>query len=1173
MHFDARIQRNRHSWLRSLCAVLVTALTAVPLQANAAAVARSVNGEGASSVQKTQVAGARASAATSTPNTVDGIMFGEFGGAQWEYTPVWSPATQSYTLTMPFESSSLTFIAATTYMSAVQYLTASLRTAAGVVPKLDWYVGTLGGIQLVAGGIYSVSAGITGTLTITSFDGAGANPYVYTVNIVRAPPLTKIALAAIGDIEGDQYPFTSSWISTTQAYTAYIASETSKMNFMAITEYFTAVTYMTASLATNAGIVPMTFFTTVKGTEFGNDAIPLAGVFGWNLGPVVTGTMTITSTDLLGGNPRIYTIYIGRLPPLTKIAMAAIGDIETGQQYPFTSDWISTTQAYTAYIASETSKMNLMAITEYFTAVTYMTASLATNAGIVPMTFFTTVKGTEFGNDAIPLAGVFGWDLGPVVTGTMTISSTDLLGGNPRIYTIHIGRLPPVNTLELFLASADGTDILPIEPQFISTTQRHTLTLPYTSTMLIAIGQPTNFDSAGYATATLSMGGVHGILPMAWVTGTFGILTNVVGGAWQMSPGLTGTLYMTTTGEGGRAPRTYEFVIVRADPVNTLEELLVLSDYAQNLVLSPAFVSTTLEYTLTLPHNALNMAVLGLPTDLAASSYATMSMLTAAGVLPPTLWYTDAQASLGSPKPYIDGFWTFAAGLTGTVYITVHTSLNDSPRVYAIHIDRTVPGAGLSALDFAPLQLSPAFTTSQLNYTATVTSDLSSVTITPTAETPGALITVTASPGSCTQPALRGGGAPAGIPCTLEIGENVITVTVTANGTTTEYVIVVTRESQEGTSSDNALSALTISSGALTPAFVSSTTEYAAFVGNDIASLTITAAVNDGGASVSYAASPGSCAPPSSRAAAVLPGVPCTLEVGENVITVTVTAANGDVREYVIVVTRAAQLAVTQMWPNAGVPADGMPVSLFGAGFAVALTVTINGTPVEFTIVDDGRITFAMPAGTAGTSVSVTVQTANATETLADAFTYLAPTVVEVDAEQGLVFTTSNGLVVTVPPQGISGSLVITLTPQPPAPGVPGNILMYAFRLEALLDGAPLATLTNAVTITLPIDEGIFAIQDGERPWLYQWIGGEERGKRGEERGKRSEEREEERSALTSHSSPLTSLSAGRWILVRGQQYDAGTQVMTVALRPMGEYALSTSLVRSYWVPLVPVLR
>jgi hypothetical protein len=102
------------------------------------------------------------------------------------------------------------------------------------------------------------------------------------------------------------------------------------------------------------------------------------------------------------------------------------------------------------------------------------------------------------------------------------------------------------------------------------------------------------------------------------------------------------------------------------------------------------------------------------------------------------------------------------------------------------------------------------------------------------------------------------------------------------------------------------------------------------------------------------------------------------------------------------------------------------------------------------------------------------------------------------------------------------------------------------------------------VTIQLPVDPAI--VPNGERPWLYQWIGGEER-------GKRSEEREEERSALTSHSSPLTSLASGRWTLVAGQSYDASTKVVTVGLRPMGVYALSTALLRSYWFPVVPVLQ
>jgi hypothetical protein len=42
---------------------------------------------------------------------------------------------------------------------------------------------------------------------------------------------------------------------------------------------------------------------------------------------------------------------------------------------------------------------------------------------------------------------------------------------------------------------------------------------------------------------------------------------------------------------------------------------------------------------------------------------------------------------------------------------------------------------------------------------------------------------------------------------------------------------------------------------------------------------------------------------------------------------------------------------------------------------------------------------------------------------------------------------------------------------------------------------------------------------------------------------------------------------------VRGQVYEPTTQVMTVALRPMGEYALSTSILRAYWFSLVPVLK
>jgi hypothetical protein len=134
---------------------------------------------------------------------------------------------------------------------------------------------------------------------------------------------------------------------------------------------------------------------------------------------------------------------------------------------------------------------------------------------------------------------------------------------------------------------------------------------------------------------------------------------------------------------------------------------------------------------------------------------------------------------------------------------------------------------------------------------------------------------------------------------------------------------------------------------------------------------------------------------------------------------------------------------------------------------------------------------------------------------------------------------------------------VITMTPLPPAPGVPGNVLMYSFRLDALLNGFKLETLTNPVTITLPIDEGIFAIADGERPWLDSWTA----------------DGRPQTAVGTTVDGGQRSVVGGRWTLVRGQEYDPGTRLMTVGLKPMGVYALSTAYLRAFWFPVVPVLQ
>jgi alpha-tubulin suppressor-like RCC1 family protein len=465
-----------------------------------------------------------------------------------------------------------------------------------------------------------------------------------------------------------------------------------------------------------------------------------------------------------------------------------------------------------------------------------------------------------------------------------------------------------------------------------------------------------------------------------------------------------------------------------------------------------------------------------------------------------------------------------------------------------------VPDASLVDLTIAPGTLAPAFVSSTTSYTAEVPNGTTSLAVTATTTDVGATVAYSSSAGACT----------AGT-CTVAAPKTWITATVTAaDGTTTQKYSIEITVADANASNDAALGDLTINPGTLSPAFVSSTTSYAANAPNGTTSMAVTATVNDAGATVSYASSAGDCTVTDSRSLAAAPAN-CAVTAPKTWITVTVTAEDGTTpQKYSIEITvaDASLTTIDRVWPGTGLPEGGMPVQIFGTGFVAPLTVTVGPydgvmIAVPFTIENDGQIDFVMPPGLAGQQVSVTVQTANDTQTAANAFTYVEPDVIEFDGETGGVFTTTDGVVVTIPPQGVAGSFVITMTPLPPAPGVPGNILMYSFRLDALLNGFKLETLTNPVTITLPIDEGIFAIADGERPWLYSWTA----------------DGRPQTAVGTTVDGGQRLVVGGRWILVRGQEYNPGTRLMTVALRPMGVYALSTAYIRAYWLPLVPVVK
>lgn len=136
--------------------------------------------------------------------------------------------------------------------------------------------------------------------------------------------------------------------------------------------------------------------------------------------------------------------------------------------------------------------------------------------------------------------------------------------------------------------------------------------------------------------------------------------------------------------------------------------------------------------------------------------------------------------------------------------------------------------AQLTNLTISAGTLTPAFNPATLNYTATVNPDAASITVTPSAFSPGAVIkvnNVTAGSGIA-------------VPVALSFGSNVITVNVTDGAVVQNYILTVTRPG-------SCLSSLTAqtTSGVnipLNPTFVSGTQAYTASVANDFQKVTFT---------------------------------------------------------------------------------------------------------------------------------------------------------------------------------------------------------------------------------------------------------------------------------------------------------------------------------------------
>ena len=381
---------------------------------------------------------------------------------------------------------------------------------------------------------------------------------------------------------------------------------------------------------------------------------------------------------------------------------------------------------------------------------------------------------------------------------------------------------------------------------------------------------------------------------------------------------------------------------------------------------------------------------------------------------------------------------------------------------------------------------------------------------------------------------------------------------------------------------------LTVSPGVLAPAFVSSTTNYTVGVPNGTTSATVAATTSDVSATVVYSSSAGSCTPGNATPSN------CVVAGPKTWITTTVTAADGTTtKQYFIEITVAALatptatptvtptatptvtptvtptatpaptqtpgvLAIGNVWPKTGVPTGGMPVSLFGSGFTGAYSVTVDGQPVEFEVLDDGRIDItAVPSGTNFDYVDFVVTTPAGSVTAEQAYQYVANSTGEVPATGGVI-TTASGATVTVPALGYN--FVLTYTPvSPPIPPL-GNVLMYVFRLDAELNWIPVSEISQPITIELPVDPSI--VPNGERPWLYVFVPIADR-------QPPTADRRMDDGRRTMDDGGRTTAVGGQWALVPGQTYDPATMRVTVHLSRMKTYALSTLLLYQHYVPQV----